>query len=150
MGLKVGALGDGFLGLALGPALPFPEKLSLTCIEGIEFLVLVIGSSVSFLLCCRISITFRKMDDIKQPYRFLSDPELIGIKPLVYSPHTKSPAQQQELPENNRMTHHKPKRVPITAEASNKSLFNEKDDFPVLGSSSFVNKPRVNRYRRKQ
>ncbi|KAI8555145.1 hypothetical protein RHMOL_Rhmol05G0151700 [Rhododendron molle] len=53
----------------------------------------------------RTSITFRKMDDTKQPYRFSSDPELTGTKPLVYSPNTKSLAQQQKLPEDNKMAY---------------------------------------------
>lgn len=150
MGLKVGVLGDALLGLALEPALSFSQKQSLTCIEGIEYLVLVFRSYVLFLLCCRMSITFRKMDDAKQPYRFSSDPELTGTKPLVYSPNTKSLAQQQKLLEDNKMAYREPVRVPITAEASNKSIFDEKYDFPVLGSSSFVKNQRVNRYSRKQ
>lgn len=36
-----------------------------------------------FNLICRISITFRKMDDSKLPYKFLPDPDLLGIKPLI-------------------------------------------------------------------
>ncbi|KAH7865066.1 hypothetical protein Vadar_001791 [Vaccinium darrowii] len=90
----------------------------------------------------RISITFRKMDDTKQPYRFSSDPELTGIKPLVYSPIMKSPVQQQKQQEEDKIAYREPARV-VTAEASNKSIFDEKDDFPALGSSNFVNKPRV-------
>ncbi|KAB1207059.1 RNA demethylase ALKBH5 [Morella rubra] len=31
----------------------------------------------------RISIAFRKMDDSKLPYKFLPDPDLLGIKPLI-------------------------------------------------------------------
>ncbi|KAG5548674.1 hypothetical protein RHGRI_014127 [Rhododendron griersonianum] len=97
-----------------------------------------------------IPLPVGKMDDAKQPYRFSSDPELTGTKPLVYSPNTKSLAQQQKLPEDNKMAYREPVRVPITAEASNKSIFEEKYDFPVLGSSSFVKNQRVNRYSRKQ
>ncbi|KAG2705374.1 hypothetical protein I3760_05G050200 [Carya illinoinensis] len=33
----------------------------------------------------RISITFRKMEDSKLPYKFLPDPELTGLKPLIHS-----------------------------------------------------------------
>ncbi|CAJ1963659.1 unnamed protein product [Sphenostylis stenocarpa] len=33
----------------------------------------------------RISITFRKMDDSKLPYKFSPDPDLVGIKPLTIS-----------------------------------------------------------------
>ncbi|XP_059654779.1 RNA demethylase ALKBH9B-like [Cornus florida] len=34
----------------------------------------------------RISITFRKMDESKLPYNYLPDPELISVKPLMYTP----------------------------------------------------------------
>ncbi|GAU41359.1 hypothetical protein TSUD_390460 [Trifolium subterraneum] len=37
-----------------------------------------------------ISITFRKMDERKLPYNFSPDPELVGIKPLIYSPPNKT------------------------------------------------------------
>lgn len=33
----------------------------------------------------RISVTFRKMDDSKIPYRFTPDPDLLNLKPLVRS-----------------------------------------------------------------
>ncbi|XP_062175848.1 RNA demethylase ALKBH9B-like [Alnus glutinosa] len=40
----------------------------------------------------RISITFRKMDESKLPYKFLADPELVGIKPLpLHYPDQKHP-----------------------------------------------------------
>lgn len=45
---------------------------------------------------CRISITFRKMDDGKLPYKFSQDPELLGIRPLIYSPLNKSPVEHDE------------------------------------------------------
>ncbi|XP_065851002.1 RNA demethylase ALKBH9B-like isoform X2 [Euphorbia lathyris] len=45
----------------------------------------------------RISITFRKMDDSKMPYKFLPDPELMGLKPLRYSLSNKSPYQQPQV-----------------------------------------------------
>ncbi|KAH7867297.1 hypothetical protein Vadar_031576 [Vaccinium darrowii] len=80
----------------------------------------------------RISITFRKMDDTKLPYRFATDPELTGIKPLVYPPITKPPEQQQKQPEDNKIADREPARVvAVAAEASNKSVFNEKDDIPA-------------------
>lgn len=41
----------------------------------------------------RISITFRKMDDSKLPFRFAIDPELRNLQPLPY-PAKGSPAQQ--------------------------------------------------------
>ncbi|KAB1207068.1 RNA demethylase ALKBH5 [Morella rubra] len=44
----------------------------------------------------RISITFRKMDDGKLPYKFSQDPELLGIRPLIYSPLNKSPVEHDE------------------------------------------------------
>ncbi|GMQ01819.1 hypothetical protein CsSME_00048315 [Camellia sinensis var. sinensis] len=96
----------------------------------------------------RISITFRKMDDSKQPYSFAADPDLVGIKPLVYSPTIKSRVQENQK-ENNKIT--RPQEpVGIAAEANNSSIFNVKDDFPPLGSLNPVNKLRGNRYGRRQ
>ncbi|TKY71347.1 RNA demethylase ALKBH5 [Spatholobus suberectus] len=45
----------------------------------------------------RISITFRKMDENKLPYKFARDPELVGIKPLIISPLNKSVKGQDEV-----------------------------------------------------
>ncbi|GAA0143228.1 hypothetical protein LIER_03963 [Lithospermum erythrorhizon] len=40
----------------------------------------------------RISITFRKMDDSKLPFNYSHDPELLAVKPLIYSPFTRPSA----------------------------------------------------------
>ncbi|KAK7412063.1 hypothetical protein VNO78_03509 [Psophocarpus tetragonolobus] len=45
----------------------------------------------------RISITFRKMDESKLPYKFSPDPDLVGIKPLVISPLNESVKGQDEV-----------------------------------------------------
>ncbi|KAL7002005.1 mRNA N(6)-methyladenine demethylase [Sarracenia purpurea var. burkii] len=111
----------------------------------------------------RISITFRKMDDSKQPYSYSSDPDLMGIKPILQSPITK-PSGYQKLPENNNMTLPKPvvvdvegqklpennnftlrQPVGVDVEGGNNSIFNKKDDFPPLGNLSLANRPRRNR-----
>lgn len=92
---------------------------------------------------CRISITFRKMDDSKMPYRFLLDPELDGIKPLDYSL-----ANHQRVHYNDRSTHHEYEPVRTR---SNNSFVIEKDDFPPLGSSrAAMNGLRVSKDRSRQ
>ncbi|KAK3184837.1 hypothetical protein Dsin_032123 [Dipteronia sinensis] len=86
----------------------------------------------------RISITFRKMDDSKLPYEFTPDPELMGIKPMVYSPLNKYRIQQNG--------HHKPLGYSPCANSSfqqnetlkksnGNSFMVENDDFPPLGSN---------------
>ncbi|XP_057503467.1 RNA demethylase ALKBH9B-like [Actinidia eriantha] len=95
----------------------------------------------------RISITFRKMDDSKLPYRYASDPELTGIRPFARSPITKMLAQPPP-PENNNNTRCEP--ITVAVKASNNSVFSKKDDFPPLGSLSIGNKPRANGNGRKQ
>ena len=82
------------------------------------------------------------MDDSKLPYRYSSDPELIGIKPLVYTPITKSSVQQNQQ-EINKNTQCEPARV--APHDGNKTLFNEKDDFPPLGSLIPGNRSRANK-----
>ncbi|XP_059653444.1 RNA demethylase ALKBH9B-like [Cornus florida] len=111
----------------------------------------------------RISITFRKMDESKLPYNYLPEPELQGIKPLVYSPLSKSPVQQnqqenfkfpaqrnqhenfrshvqQNQHENKKINDNKPGGA---AETSNNLFAMQKDDFPPLGSLSSVNRQRT-------
>ncbi|PIA24823.1 hypothetical protein AQUCO_22100001v1 [Aquilegia coerulea] len=80
----------------------------------------------------RISITFRKMDDSKLPFRFLPDPELQGIQPLSSSPLVnKSPIQQVPNLQNS---HHQ------NRQSNNASEVFGETDFPPLGAS--INKPR--------
>lgn len=83
----------------------------------------------------RISITFRKMDDSKLPYKFSTDPELQGIRPLVYNPLNKSPAHQNQH-ENKIIT---PRLAPERTDAS---FLVGKDDFPPLGGSTSSNRQR--------
>uniref|UniRef100_A0A5B7BYQ0 Putative Oxidoreductase n=1 Tax=Davidia involucrata TaxID=16924 RepID=A0A5B7BYQ0_DAVIN len=94
----------------------------------------------------RISITFRKMDESKIPYEYVPDPELLGMKPLVYSPLTKSPVQQNQQ-EKNKITRNESR---IVAETSNDSFIVGKDDFPPLGSANSLNRQRGNRKGLKQ
>ncbi|KAL5713558.1 mRNA N(6)-methyladenine demethylase [Ranunculus cassubicifolius] len=85
----------------------------------------------------RISITFRKMDDSKLPFKFLPDPDLQGIRPLVSSQVNNNiprPVQQVSQPKED--LHHQSGSVQFG-----------QVDFPPLGaSSSTVNKSRSKRY----
>ncbi|KAL6994975.1 mRNA N(6)-methyladenine demethylase [Sarracenia purpurea var. burkii] len=90
----------------------------------------------------RISITFRKMDDNKQPHTYSSDPDLMGIKPILRSPITKV-STHQKLPENNKIT--LCESIGVAVKVGNNSIFNEKDDFPPLANLSLANRPRRNR-----
>ncbi|XP_047173329.1 RNA demethylase ALKBH9B-like [Vigna umbellata] len=55
----------------------------------------------------RISITFRKMQPSKLPYKFSPDPDLMGIKPLVFSSLNKSDKAQDEVRNLNIQQQHK-------------------------------------------
>ncbi|WOH14157.1 hypothetical protein DCAR_0933673 [Daucus carota subsp. sativus] len=78
----------------------------------------------------RISITFRKMDDSKLPFKFTPDPELQGLRPLGSKPLNYSPVQ------NKLKTETITPSVPITAGSTPFSI--GKDDFPPLGGSKSV------------
>ncbi|XP_042493205.1 RNA demethylase ALKBH9B-like [Macadamia integrifolia] len=97
----------------------------------------------------RISITFRKMDDSKMPFKFKSDPELQGLQPLSYSPTTKSPTQQVQRPnlmyQNKKASSNESKGILETATSSSFHFANQ--DFPPLGgsNSSSSSKPNKNR-----
>ncbi|CAK9151167.1 unnamed protein product [Ilex paraguariensis] len=80
----------------------------------------------------RISITFRKMDDSKRPFKFSPDPELQGIKPLGNTPLNRSLVQQNRQ-ESKTVTRNE---APILPKASSKSFLIEKDEFPPLKSLS--------------
>lgn len=75
----------------------------------------------------RISITFRKMDGRKLPYRYRPDPELSGIKPLVpLSPDNNSRNRPQlKDGRNDKPEYH----------LANLGFSNE-DEFPPLGKST--------------
>lgn len=76
----------------------------------------------------RISITFRRMDESKIPYKFSPDSELQGIRPLVYTPLLKSPFQQNQ--------HENRKAIPqiVADTTSDPSFLIEKEEFPPLGN----------------
>ncbi|XP_058088764.1 RNA demethylase ALKBH9B-like [Magnolia sinica] len=84
----------------------------------------------------RISITFRKMDDCKLPYRFRPDPELQGLWPLLPTTINKSLNQQVA-------------RIPPPQYHSNQWPSNDtsislgQDDFPPLRALSIGGKRRV-------
>ncbi|XVE94057.1 hypothetical protein REPUB_Repub01dG0247500 [Reevesia pubescens] len=97
----------------------------------------------------RVSITFRRMDDSKLPYKFSSDPELLGIKPLIISPSAKSASHghhqrpvvyasfvkaiaQQNPHRNSQLVKDKPEETVKTA-STNDSFICGNDDFPPLG-----------------
>ncbi|XP_008779445.2 RNA demethylase ALKBH9B-like [Phoenix dactylifera] len=103
----------------------------------------------------RISITFRKMDDSKLPYKFSPDPALQNLHPLAYPPikspvqqvaNTLSPNQQQITPEAQVLGKHMhchwshnskaQEQVEIAGLASSSPFKLGSDDFPPLGSSS--------------
>ncbi|XP_015064003.1 RNA demethylase ALKBH9B-like isoform X1 [Solanum pennellii] len=71
----------------------------------------------------RISITFRKMDVSKLPYRYTPDPELVGIERLIPPPSSDS--------SRNRY-HGKFDKLPN----SENKVFSNEDDFPPLGKST--------------
>ncbi|KAF9618724.1 hypothetical protein IFM89_002419 [Coptis chinensis] len=79
----------------------------------------------------RISITFRKMDDSKLPFKFLPDPELQGIQPLGSSQLNKLSAQQvpslPNLHNRNRISAAEPNTASSPIQFGN-------DDFPPLGA----------------
>ncbi|XP_055816267.1 RNA demethylase ALKBH9B-like isoform X2 [Solanum dulcamara] len=79
----------------------------------------------------RISITFRKMDVSKLPYRYTPDPELSGIERLV------SPSSSSD---NSRNRHHlRDGKNDNLAKCENK-VFSNEDDFPPLGKSISSNR----------
>ncbi|XP_065872177.1 RNA demethylase ALKBH9B-like [Euphorbia lathyris] len=96
----------------------------------------------------RISITFRKMDDSKMPYKFSPDPELMGIKPLGYLLSNKSPYQQ---PQPRVLDYHsaaKSTRSKLSTEKeyeSKASFIIGKEDFPPLGSLNLSSPSRANK-----
>ncbi|KAL3382380.1 hypothetical protein AABB24_002097 [Solanum stoloniferum] len=70
----------------------------------------------------RISITFRKMDVSKLPYRYTPDPELVGIERLVPPPSSDS-SRNRHHGNNDKL----PK--------SENKVFSNEDEFPPLGKS---------------
>lgn len=80
----------------------------------------------------RISITFRKMDVKKQPYRYTPDPELSRIEHLV-PPSSDSSRNRHHLNEGK---NDKPENLP----KSENNVFSNEDEFPPLGKSTSSNR----------
>ncbi|XP_057970792.1 RNA demethylase ALKBH9B-like isoform X1 [Malania oleifera] len=97
----------------------------------------------------RISITFRKMDDNKLPFKFLPDPELRGARPAVYSSVDDSQIEQHQ---HQHQHQHRKKGAHDGSGSIKQAQVNSfvvgKDDFPPLGSSKFVKQPGANKNHR--
>ncbi|KAL5707257.1 mRNA N(6)-methyladenine demethylase [Ranunculus cassubicifolius] len=88
----------------------------------------------------RISITFRKMDDSKLPFKFSPDPELQHIQPLGSSQTSKLHSQQVPLLRN--LHHHNGTTNTGSEVVTKKNVEFGELDFPPLGASSTANWPR--------
>ncbi|KAJ4822187.1 hypothetical protein Tsubulata_022725 [Turnera subulata] len=98
----------------------------------------------------RISITFRKMDDSKLPYKFAPDPELEGINPIVYSSmanqHQNPPALYSiaEAPIQQNGNGKPQENKSEIFSTRNSTLGIDQDAFPPLGSTSSSTRSRPN------
>ncbi|OAY75085.1 RNA demethylase ALKBH5 [Ananas comosus] len=109
----------------------------------------------------RISITFRKMEDRKLPYRFIPDPELQNLRPLRYPP---MPAPVNELvssraqprPASTPLAQVQPALTPPPRAEPREEQSSESkkwtrdspfssEDFPPLGSLSSAGKSQQNK-----
>ncbi|KAJ1419964.1 Oxoglutarate/iron-dependent dioxygenase [Sesbania bispinosa] len=98
----------------------------------------------------RISITFRKMDESKLPYKFSPDPELVGIKPLIISRLKKPVIQHGEVWNLEETQQEKAQSVESdssTVWKTRKILFPVKDEFSPLNGS--FRKLKVNKFGRR-
>lgn len=109
---------------------------------------LYIITSLTASCFCRISITFRKMDESKIPYKYSPDADLLNIRPLVHRPLMNTPLQQPKkmiIQQESRITQQgssspqleKVDFPPLVALSS-------KDDFPPLGAFSSGGRKRGN------
>lgn len=88
----------------------------------------------------RISITFRKMDESKIPYRYAPDAELQGVKQLVFSPLIKSsPSPPQPVQQTRNNTHVNGDSAITGGNRSYNSCFTGDDDFPPLSRLNLRN-----------
>ncbi|GAV61162.1 2OG-FeII_Oxy_2 domain-containing protein [Cephalotus follicularis] len=106
----------------------------------------------------RISITFRTMDDSKLPYKFSHDPDMLGIRPLVFSPLSDALLQQNQRHNNPPVVspfaksqglhsqHRSDEPAEDAAETGNdmnqNSFFMQQGDFPPLGSTNNLHQSR--------
>lgn len=88
-------------------------------------------------LCCRISITFRKMDESRLPYKYSPDRELLNVRPLAHRPLINTPLQQQK----NTVIRHESR----ISQQSSSSPHLDKDDFPPLGAWKSDSRKRGNK-----
>lgn len=97
----------------------------------------------------RISITFRKMDERKLPYKFSPDSELEGIKPLIIS-RLKKPVKEQDEVGNLDIQQHKAESVESESDTSSEEeegLFHVENESPPLNGS--FRKTKVNKFGRR-
>ncbi|ERN08633.1 hypothetical protein AMTRI_Chr11g98830 [Amborella trichopoda] len=87
----------------------------------------------------RISITFRKMDTRKHPYKFLPDPELEGISP--YDPNESLPQAPPSRPSELQFNH----SAEGEGETDGNNFCYENSQFPPLGGSNSAVRPRNRR-----
>lgn len=85
----------------------------------------------------RISITFRKMDESRLPYKYSPDPELLNVRPLAHRPLINTPLQQQK----NTVIRHESR----ISQQSSSSPHLDKDDFPPLGAWKSDSRKRGNK-----
>lgn len=150
------------------PAVP-AKRYAILCfwhIKRVKILTFFNFLVLNFSYCfdeCRISITFRKMDDSRLPFKFSPDPELLRIKPIYHSPLDESRVQQNE--HNNHLAYshaagssfqhnqHQYDEESYMHETEtfrrmdSESFIVENDDFPPLDSSNFRSRVRDTRTR---
>ncbi|KAF6154289.1 hypothetical protein GIB67_026745 [Kingdonia uniflora] len=95
----------------------------------------------------RISITFRKMDDTKLPYKYLPDPELQNIQPLGKSSLSRTPVSQVQVQSRQLQQVQQILRINQSNSTSTSTCPSpfENDDFPPLGGQSSATRPRSKR-----
>ncbi|KAL9237449.1 hypothetical protein vseg_011995 [Gypsophila vaccaria] len=79
----------------------------------------------------RISVTFRRMDTSKIPYKFSPDPELLNLTPLRRASATKASIAVQDPHHETKPTGRRPE--PNAREAPGNSFALQDADFPSLG-----------------
>lgn len=84
----------------------------------------------------RISITFRKMDERKLPYKYPPDPELVGIKSLSDSHLNKPDRNSETQVKKAGSVQSKPNPVLKTR---HESSFHIKDEYPQTFYGNFSN-----------
>jgi hypothetical protein len=91
------------------------------------------GFYLIIVFCCRISITFRKMDERKLPYKYSPDPELVGIKSLSNSGLNKPDRNSETQVKKDGNVQSKPNPVLKTRRES----IHIKDEYPLTFYGNF-------------